>query len=71
MVNPFATGNILACGRIFDYGIKVTIVVLTRKYISSIFPRSSEANASELLENIEEIKGNFYCMQAFTATLPI
>ena len=48
LFNPFATGNTSVC-------VTTSLSIYYRGRISSILSSNSEANASELLENIEEM----------------
>ena len=53
ILNPFAPGNTPVCGWIFETTDNITIEY--RWKISSRFSSNSEADASELLENLEEM----------------
>ena len=53
-VNPFMADNTIVCVRRLEYVEHITMHVVQKKHFFKIF-RNVEANASGLLENIEEM----------------
>ena len=52
---PFASDNTLLCDSIYKPAKNITVDMYYRRNISSRFSGNSEAKASELPENLEEI----------------
>ena len=53
-LNPFATDNTLVCGEYLNL-LVASLSMWSRENISSKFSNQSEADALELLENLEEV----------------
>ena len=53
-INSIGTGETLLCGCKYEHTETIIMYVIPRKH-SSIVSSNSEANASELLENLEDM----------------
>ena len=62
--NSFAADNTPLCDGIFDYVDTITLRI--GENMSSIFSSNSEASASELIENHEEMFPRYICKKSWS-----